>query len=99
MIYKMWLFLKNYLNYQKDNILNCFFNEKKKLKQLKIENLEILQNLFGHEEEENCYKTVRANNLWSNNHIKFENNGDKNKTLSVKEYLNKVRPYLKDINK
>ena len=63
MIYKMWLFLKNYLNNQKDNILNYFFNEKKKLKQLKIENLDILENLFGHEEEENCYKPVRANNL------------------------------------
>ena len=31
----------------------------------------------------------------SNNHIEYESNGDRNKTLSIEEYLNKVRPYLK----
>ena len=47
-----------------------------------------MKNLFEHEEE-NYYKPVRKNNIWSN--------GDGNKTLSVEEYLNKIRPYLKDI--
>ena len=27
----------------------------------------------------------------------YESNGDRNKTLSVEEYLNKISPYLKDI--
>ena len=31
----------------------------------------------------------------SNNHIEYKSNGDKNRILSVKEYLNKIRPYLK----
>ena len=35
--------------------------------------------------------------LWSNNYIKYKSDGDRNKTLSTEEYLNKVRPYLKDI--
>ena len=43
------------------------------------------------------YKPVRVSNFWSNNYIEYESSGDKNKTLSVKEYLNKTRPYLKDI--
>ena len=30
--------------------------------------------------------------------LKKESYGDKNKTLSVEEYLNKIRPYFKDIN-
>ena len=30
-------------------------------------------------------------------YIEYESNGDKNKTVSVKEYLNKTRPYLKEI--
>ena len=34
----------------------------------------------------------------SNNYIEYESNSDKNKTLSVKEYLNKISLYLKDIN-
>ena len=53
-------------------------------------------------EEENYYKPVRVNNLWSNlfveQFIEYESNGDRNKTLSVEEYLNKIRPYLKDLN-
>ena len=33
----------------------------------------------------------------SNNYIEYESSGDRNKTLRVREYLNKIRPYLKDI--
>ena len=38
-------------------------------------------------------------NFWSNNFIEYERNGGRNKTLSVEEYLNKIRPYLKYIIK
>ena len=31
------------------------------------------------------------------NYIEYESNGGRNKTLSVEEYLNKIRPHLKDI--
>ena len=44
--------------------------------------------------EENYHKPVRVSNFWSNNYIEQESNGDKNKRLSVEEYLNKIRPYL-----
>ena len=47
--------------------------------------------------EENCYKQVRVNNFWSNSYTEYETNDDKNKTLPVKEYVNKIRAYLKDI--
>ena len=43
------------------------------------------------------YKLVRVINFWSNNYIEYENNSNRNKTLSLEEYLNKIRPYLKDI--
>ena len=33
----------------------------------------------------------------SRNYIEYESNGDRNKTLSIEEYLEKVWPYLKDI--
>ena len=32
-----------------------------------------------------------------NNYIEYESNGDKDKNLSIEEYLNKVEPYSKDI--
>ena len=40
---------------------------------------------------------MRVSNFWSDNYIKYESNSDRNKTLSVEEYLDKCRPYLKDI--
>ena len=33
----------------------------------------------------------------SNNYIEYKSNGDKNEKLLVEEYLNKIRPYLKNI--
>ena len=54
-------------------------------------------NLFEHEEEENCYKLVRISNFLRNNFIEYENNDGRKKSLSVEEYLDKIRPYLKDI--
>ena len=35
--------------------------------------------------------------FWNNNYIEYKSNGDRNKTLSAEERLNKIRPYLKDI--
>ena len=35
--------------------------------------------------------------FWSKNYIEYDSNSDRNETLSVKEYLNKIRPYLKNI--
>ena len=52
-----------------------------------------IRNFFEH--EENYYKPVRVNNAWSTNHIEYESNSNKNKTISVKKYLNKIRPYYK----
>ena len=36
-------------------------------------------------------------NVWNNNCIEYEKNGDKNRNLSVDQYLNKVKPYLRNI--
>ena len=51
---------------------------------------------FSDHEEEDYFKPVRIGNFWSNNYIGYKSKGDR-KTLSVKKYLNKIRPYLKDI--
>ena len=40
---------------------------------------------------------MKITNFWSNKYIEYESNGDRNKTVSAEEYLNKIRPYLKDI--
>ena len=54
-----------------------------------------IKNLFDHEEEK-FLKPVKVSNFWSNNYIEYESNGQL-KALSVEEYLNKIKLYLKDI--
>ena len=49
------------------------------------------------QKEEACYWPKRVNNFWNNNCIEYEINGDKNRTLSLDEYLNKTKPYLRNI--
>ena len=57
-----------------------------------------IRNLFEHEEGgESYYKIIRTSNFWSNSYIEYESKGDRNKTLSVEKYLNKIKPYLKYI--
>ena len=74
------------------------FRQEKETKVIKERTLRDIKNIFEHEkEEEEYYKPVRVSNFWSNNYIEYEINGNRNKTLSVEEYLNKISPHLKDI--
>ena len=74
-------------------IRNLFALETKAIKNRVLRDI---QNLFKHEEQ-NYYKPVRVSNFWSNNYIEYESKNDRNKALSIKQYLNKIRPYLEDI--
>ena len=47
-------------------------------------------------QENDYYKSIWVGNFWNNNYIEYESSGDRN-NLSVKEYLDKVKPYLRDI--
>ena len=74
------------------------FRLKKEIKEIKDIILRDIKNIFEYEkEEENYYKPLRVNNVWSNDYIEYKNNGYKNRILSVEEYPDKIRPYLKDI--
>ena len=89
--------LKKELAYTTAKDIRSLFRLKKKTKKIKDRILRDIKNPFEHEEEENYHKSVRVSNFWSNSYIEYEIDGDRNKTLSVEEYLNKVNPYLKDI--
>ena len=47
--------------------------------------------------DEDYYKPIKINVAFNSNYIEYESKGDKNKTLSIKKYLNVIRPYLRDI--
>ena len=42
---------------------------------------------------------MRTGNAFSSNYTECESNGDKDKTLLIKEYLNEFRPYLSNMIK
>ena len=71
-----------------------FLNWKNKLKQFKIEYLEILRIKKVHEEEgENFCTSVRVCNFCSKSYIEYESIDDRNKAVSVEEYYNKTKPF------
>ena len=88
--------LNKELNYTALKDIKYLFRWEKGTKAMKDRILRDIKNLFEYEEE-NYYKPVRVNNFWSNSYNEFESNDDRNKTLSVEEYLNDIRPYLKTI--
>ena len=49
------------------------------------------------EQEDDYYKPERVRSLWNNNYFEYESNGDKNGNLSLDKYLNKIKPYLRNI--
>ena len=74
---------------------NIMKDKKQELNERSIKDKTIrdIKTLF--EQEEDYYKSKRVNSFWNNNYIDI--NGDKNRNLSLDEYLNKIKPYLKDI--
>ena len=98
--------IKNIINLKKKKELNHTaikdvsnnFRLQKETKAIKDRILKDIKNVFEHEKEEEIYyKPVRVTNFSSNNYTEYESSGDRNKTLPVKRYLNKIRPYLKNI--
>ena len=49
------------------------------------------------EPEESSQKPLRDSIFLKNNYTEYESNGDKNETLSIKEYHDEIKQYLKDI--
>ena len=90
--------LKKEQNYTAIKDIGNLFGLWKEIKAIKDKIVRYIKNLFQNEkEEENYHKPVRVNNFWSNNYVENESIGNRNEILLVEEYLNKIRPYLKDI--
>ena len=62
-----------------------------------ILNTRDVRNLFDLSIDEDYYKPIKTNDSFNNNYIEYESKGDKDKTLSIKEYLDIIRPILSDI--
>ena len=56
-----------------------------------------IENLFDEASKEDYYKPIFVKSSHKGNYNHYESNGDKEKKLSVYQYLNKIRPYLYDL--
>ena len=56
-----------------------------------------VKNIFDLSIDVDYYKLIITNSAFNSNYIEYESKGDKDKTLSIKEYLYIIRPYLRDI--
>ena len=65
---------------------------------MKEKTVKYTRNLFKLKKELNYTAVKDDTNFWSSNYIEFESTGERNKTLSVEEYLNNIRKCLKNIN-
>ena len=53
-----------------------------------------VRNLLNLSIDEDYYKPIKSNDAFNSNYIEYESKGNKDKTLSIKEYLDMIRPYL-----
>ena len=58
-----------------------------------------IKDLFHLSIDEDYYKPIITKGDFNNNYIQYKSKGDKGKNLSIKKYLNMMRPYLSDIIK
>ena len=78
---------------------------KEDLNKLKIYNIEDIdyvgikeiENLFNKIREEEYYEPIKIRDSFDDNYIEYESRGDKDNNLSLEEYLNIIRPYLRDM--
>ena len=55
-----------------------------------------IENLFD-EINEDYYKPIKTKGAFNNNYIEYESRGDKDKNLSLEDYLDIIRPFLRDM--
>ena len=63
----------------------------------KYKGIKDLEHLFDETNEDDYYKPILARSSFNESYKKYESTGDKEKTLSIEEYLNKIIPYLKEL--
>ena len=56
-----------------------------------------VRDLFDLSIDEDYYKQTIATGAFNSSYIQYERKGDKGKNLSIKEYLNMIKPYLSNI--
>ena len=82
-----------------ENIKKYFKSLKEDLNKIKIYQYNItrnIDNLFNEINKEDYYEPIEIKSAFNGNYIEYESKGDKD-NLSLEEYLDIIRPYLRDM--
>ena len=82
------------------NTEKSFKRLKKDLKKIKKYQCNItsdIPHLFNEISTENYYEPLKIRSALEGNYIEYKSGRDNNNNLSLEEYLNTIRPYLKDM--
>ena len=82
-------------NLKKIKSIRNLFKLKKENEAIKDRIITYIRTLF--EQEKGYCKPITGGNFWNNNHIECGSSGDRNKNLSTKVCLDKIKTYLRDI--
>ena len=52
---------------------------------------------LGEEIKKNYYKPIRTKSTFNDDYVEYESKGDKDKNLTPEDYLDIIRPFLRDI--
>ena len=52
---------------------------------------------LSEQEEKDYYKPLRVSNFRNNNYIEYDSNENKNRNVSLDEYFNRIKPYLRNM--
>ena len=79
----------------------CYYNdiEYKRIRDVKNLFNEVALNgiAFNQSNDEDYYKPIKTNSAFNGSNIEYQNKGDKDKNLSIKEYLYMIITHLRDI--
>ena len=78
--------------YEVENEKNLFAAKIKE-----IRNVRNVKDLFDLSIDEDYYKPIITKDAFNGNYIRYESKEDKGKNLSIKKYLDMIKPYLSDI--
>ena len=82
------------------NIKKYFKKLKENLNKIRLHQNKITRDighLFNEITEENYYEPIEIKSAFDDNYIEYESRGDNDDNLSLDEYLNIIRPYLRDM--
>ena len=95
---------KDSLSTKEKRILKNIGKDFKKLKKdfNKIEMYEYkithdIRNLFNKISKKDYYQPIEVKSALDGNYIQYKSRGDSDDNLSVEEYINIIRPYLRDV--